>query len=715
MKFLRVEVDNWRPFRGASAMNIAAADDRPITLVFGKNGGGKTALLNAIYWCLYGSMDLEEDKGDQNLVNDHAVQDLGATKDHPARATVVLFASHTAEGTPFLYRIERSQSAYETNGARTEEPDGLKVERIDEPEDYSPGDDITAVWQHQTPACFTEGQATGLIEGTLLAEGLAKYFFYPGETLSFPFKGDDHSRGQLKEFLCEISGRGKFKPYTDTISEACKILKKKSKSHADADKKTQGLQAEIEQLEVQLESAKRRLPDARDERDAAISNREGVEAHLSEMDAFKEVLATATTARERLAAADQAVEAAERSLSEALSHAYLCVAAPILATVIEVFDRSQYPSDVSRTLVEQIKATNECICERPLEDGMLERIEAMSQEDDSVATRMISLRSHAARVAVAGAQTEAVDIATVARDEALDARSQAAVAYGAAEERVRAKGADRFRGVDESDLVATRHQIQQDIEARIAEIARLDANIQHIEQQIATKTTEKRAAAPKTDQAVHRASEIAEEMSAMLGDISLKQADVARGQLADLIQRNYVIYKSNLKPSIDPNYRVQVHETRGDERLRRQVADLSGAETSLLTYAFAAAAARLIPQYQTLRKLLTTIPEFGDVEHIPLVVDAPFTSLGPEYKRRVMELMTRGFSQVIMFTEATKEDVEALEDAADEIGEEYLIRFEGDLDTNVETTFEWRGRLYTYAAHNSAEITSTLEPIGAQR
>ena len=228
MKFLRVEVDNWRPFRGHSAMNIAAADGRPITLVFGKNGGGKTSLLTAIYWCLYGSTDLEEDKGDQNLVNDHAVQDLGATKDHPARATVTLFASHTTMGKAFLYRIRRSQRAYETNGARTETLDGLTVERIEQPGDYSPGDDITAVWQHQTPNCFEGGPAKELIEHTLLAEGLAKYFFYPGETLSFPFKGDDDSRGQLKEFLREISGRGKFEPYADTIAEARRILEQPS-------------------------------------------------------------------------------------------------------------------------------------------------------------------------------------------------------------------------------------------------------------------------------------------------------------------------------------------------------------------------------------------------------------------------------------------------------------------------------------------------------
>ena len=63
-----------------------------------------------------------------------------------------------------------------------------------------------------------------------------------------------------------------------------------------------------------------------------------------------------------------------------------------------------------------------------------------------------------------------------------------------------------------------------------------------------------------------------------------------------------------------PRVRVRVYDDTGDERIEKPVGDLSGSETALLTYAFAAAAARLIPRNQTLDKLLTTIPEFDEVE-----------------------------------------------------------------------------------------------------
>lgn len=710
MKFLRVEVENWRPFRGKTAMDIAAIDEQPITLVFGKNGGGKTSLLTAIYWCLYGTTDLEEDKGDQNLVNDHAVSDLGATRDNPARATVTLYVSHSKAGNTFLYRIERAQRAYETSGTRTETSDGLIVDRIAPPQGFASGADVVAAWRHRRPADrFEDTEAQGVIESVLLAEGLAKYFFYPGETLSFPFKGDKKSRDQLQGFLREISGRSKFNPFADAIAEASKVLDAQSKAHADANERTQSLQAEIEQLKNELAEAERRLPAARSEREAADANRQAVDDQLSDLSTFKELLANSNTAREKLTAAKAAVELAEQSLSDALARAYLCVASPIFRAVVGIFERRQYPSDVSRTLVEQIRATNECICGRQLEPGMLERIEPLSPADSSVNGRMLSLRGHAARLTVSSSQEGAVDSATHALHEAIGVRSDASEALSAAEARVKSKGADHFEGVDEDNLIAARSECLSAIEALDLEIGGLGVTIDHLKKQIAAKSAEKRAAAPKTDKAIHRAAGIADEMGGLLDDIRQKQADVARGQLETLIEQNYVVFETNLYPSIDSDYRVGIYETKNNAKLRRQIGDLSGSQTALLTYAFAAAAAKLIPQYQTLDNLLTTVPEFSEVEPIPLVVDAPFTSLGPEYKRRVMDLMARGFSQVIMFTEAV--DLEVLEGEANRIGEEYIVRYEGSLDS-VENSFNWRGQTYIYAVSNSEETRSTLERIG---
>ena len=711
MKFLRVEVDNWRPFRGISTMDIASADDQPITLVFGKNGGGKTSMLNAIYWCLYGEMDLEEGKGTQNRVNDYAVQENGVTKDNPVKATVTLYTSHTEEGNTRFYRIERSQRAYDDkNGVRKEEPDALNLDRITPYHSYRPRDDIDTVYNHPNSHIenFEKQQAKEVIE-RLLPKGLAKYFFYPGETLSFPFKDDQKSRGLLQGFLREISGGNKFDQFVKLITQSRKSLDAKSKAYAEADNETRKLQKEIDILKSELTTKEEELPRVGSEQKAAETNYQGVLAQLQELEALQEVLAEAETARANETKAELEVSRAEQGLSDALGGAYLDVALPVFDAVYEVFDKRSYPNDISNTLVEQMRESMECICGRELTEQILKRLEPLSPTDDSVINRMISLRSYATSLRNSAVQRSAMDAARVLLNDAIQNRSKSIESRAAAEARLTETGADQFNSVEKSNLVSQRSKCLEETGRLDQKLAGIEGIIQRINEEIVRKEDERKDAAPKIHQDIHRAATIAREMHKLLDDIKKKQADVARQQLEDLINQHYVVYKENISVQIDKEFRVKVCDNTGDKMIEKPLGDLSGSEIALLTYAFAAAAAKLLPQYQTLDKLLTTVPDFGDVENIPLVVDAPFASLGDEYKRRVLELISKGFSQVVMFTESA--DTEVLEEAEDKIGAEYLVHFEGDLDENVDRTFTWRNKTYTYASPNSAVVRSTLERI----
>lgn len=712
MKFLRLEVDNWRPFRGQSSMDIATSADRPITLIFGKNGGGKTSLLNAIYWCLYGKMDLEEGKGKQHYVNDHAVQEGNATKSNPVRATVTLYASQARDGSTLLYRIRRRHRAYDLNGTRYENPDGATVDRISPYSGYTSADDVSAAFDHpDSHGQQYDGQQAKEVIERLLPQELARFFFYPGETLSFPFKDDSRSRGRLKGFLREISGGNKFGPFDKLVNQASKSLGGQSHDHAAADKETQKLQKEIDELKSELKEKKDLLPGLTSELEAAIANYHSVNAQLQEFEDLKEVLADAESALEKEQTAESAVHDADQALADALGGAYLHVALPMFDAVREVFERRSYPNDISSALVEQLRDTMQCICGRPLTDDMLETLKPLSPTDDSVVKRMMTLTNYATILRTSTDATNAVDMARVGLDEAIASRQDAIEARAAAEARLKEAGADRFKDVDKNSLVNQRSAALSERSRLETEIATKNGGIERIEEDIARKEAEKRDAAPKQHQDVHEAAEIAREMLGLLDDIKEKQADVARGQLETLINQNYVLYKENIQIEIDSGYMVRVHDQTGEETLEKPIGDLSGSETALLTYAFAAAAAKLLPQYQTLDKLLTTIPTFDEVENIPLVVDAPFTNLGSEYQQRVMELMTQRFSQVLAFSEAAKSEVDVLGEAVDKIGAEYLVHFEGHLADDAVRTFEWRGNSHTYASLNSEAVRSSLKRI----
>ena len=56
MKLLSLRLQNFRQFKGQSPeITFGSSKDRPITVFFGTNGAGKTALLNAFTWTLYGT------------------------------------------------------------------------------------------------------------------------------------------------------------------------------------------------------------------------------------------------------------------------------------------------------------------------------------------------------------------------------------------------------------------------------------------------------------------------------------------------------------------------------------------------------------------------------------------------------------------------------------------------------------------------------------
>ena len=56
MKINSLEIVNFRSYQNKHNITFSIKPDKKITLFLGDNGGGKTTLLNAIYWCLTGEL-----------------------------------------------------------------------------------------------------------------------------------------------------------------------------------------------------------------------------------------------------------------------------------------------------------------------------------------------------------------------------------------------------------------------------------------------------------------------------------------------------------------------------------------------------------------------------------------------------------------------------------------------------------------------------------
>ena len=61
MKLISISLNNFRQFYGPQEITISQKSNQRITIIHGENGSGKTALLNAFKWVLYGRTDFDKE------------------------------------------------------------------------------------------------------------------------------------------------------------------------------------------------------------------------------------------------------------------------------------------------------------------------------------------------------------------------------------------------------------------------------------------------------------------------------------------------------------------------------------------------------------------------------------------------------------------------------------------------------------------------------
>lgn len=146
MKLLKIRIQNFRQFYGTQEIEFSTDSEKGVTLIHGENNGGKTALLNALRWCLY-----EETTNNlldsQNLINKHAL----AEGKNSFSVRIQLLHNNK------IYEVNRTKS-------RTNSSSVLKLYEIKD-------------------GCYAEHPESNpnLLINTFLPTEMSQYFFYQGE------------------------------------------------------------------------------------------------------------------------------------------------------------------------------------------------------------------------------------------------------------------------------------------------------------------------------------------------------------------------------------------------------------------------------------------------------------------------------------------------------------------------------------------------------
>ena len=105
LRIQRVDLKNYRKYIGNQSVELSTDPKKPVTVIHGISGKGKTTFLNALHWCIYGeerNNSKIQKKSDEGLIHSSIIENLKISNDAEMYVEVLM---EDEEGP--IYRIKR--------------------------------------------------------------------------------------------------------------------------------------------------------------------------------------------------------------------------------------------------------------------------------------------------------------------------------------------------------------------------------------------------------------------------------------------------------------------------------------------------------------------------------------------------------------------------------------------------------------------------------
>lgn len=261
MRFSSVKIRNYRQYREVD-IEFAKTTDYDMHAIIATNGAGKTNLLNAVNWCLYGDEPHLQNKNEAlTICNLDAIADAEEMGEENCVVTVTINAEHGDKE----YVFERTQTVRVKSKFPTSAPT-LTVKYYD--------DDGNLL--------IVEGDEANEIVESYVPRRIREYFFFDGEQLSNYFRDTGESK-HIKDSIHEIAQVNILTAAKNHLESIRKAYEKQCGSNApeiqsineaiaDLEKQIEDIKKEIEELEKQVKISEEKEKRA----DSLISGDEAV-------------------------------------------------------------------------------------------------------------------------------------------------------------------------------------------------------------------------------------------------------------------------------------------------------------------------------------------------------------------------------------------------------------------------------------------------------
>jgi len=608
MQLLTLQLSNFRGFYDYHELEFAHGEEKHVTVLHGKNGGGKTNLLNAIHWCISGKLTPGVDEPDQ-LINADAYA-LGVNECY------VELSLRSSTGTQ--YRIRRT-------GSNKKKEVSLEVFEISQ----------------GNSKLIDRGES--LIQ-SLLPAGLVSWFFFDSESIAnLELTGGDEFKSALRKTLG-------FELVDSLVKDLDTVQARlRRKATAQTNNVTlDDLQKKMNDIEHILPGQQQELATLEKQEKEKLSALKGIHKKLSGLPQAAPIEKQRDQAKRKKTQLqnDHKNLTARKALLLGKAAPSLMLSKLTALAEGKLQDqeiKGKLPSPIGDVLIKDIFEEMKCICGTPLKEGS-EQVQVLKEMLKFATTAPLNERIREVRYLIRNIDIQSKHFPT----EIVELRNEII-------------SIDRQIADYEEEI----KEFTKTLEGiAVDEISKLESQRQEIEREIRLISTEKGRVATKIEMAKKRSAELKasyEREARTIGAGKKLRAELEkveriekyiRRTLEDQETRALKILQIELNHTlkqymtkhrtvkINPrNYAVTLFDS--DENAIPQ----STGEGQVVKFAFIAAVVALAAKKTQERVQWMTDPTIA-----PLVMDAPFSTLDPEYAASVARNLSEQSTQLILLT-----------------------------------------------------------------
>ena len=634
MKISKIEFENFRNFRDPG--EIKCSTDGKVTIIYGKNGDGKTTLHQLFQWVFYGQVHFNKTTTDR-------LYNLQYESECSLGHTLQVKSCIDLEHAGVQYSLRRIYTY--KKGLRDSEKIAEDVSLLHMDADYN--------WRRiENPKETIE---------KLLPSGLSDYFFFDGESMiaDLRVKGRD-SASKLRKALYSMFdldvlesaiahiGRtdlkttvlGKLYLSKGTISSGSQIsavktniegaqakLEKFEKDLSEAQKKKEELQNIVCKVSEQIGGHKskadyeRQRKQLRDQRDAFLKASTDAQSHFGDaiIDMFPRLLIS-------------------KAVLDAKKKIHLNI------------EQNKLPEGVSKKLINYLlsDSTTECVCGHSL--GAEEKKHIKAYLDMLPPRSFTSLYQDFTKTANnwgRGYDKARIEdyIMTVLKNTELAAQN---------DNQIRELDENEKKSPDIEDLIVARQQAEQEILELETRVVNIETEIKKFEiyrnkqMKDFDNLTRGNAASEKVIAKISIMEQVTAYFRKRLDDESMAYSKKLQDNIQELIDN---MLTSKRYVTVSPEFAVRVTDSFNDE-------SKSEGQFAVLSFAYIGG----------ILKMLQSDKNLSEKEY-PLVLDGPFSKLDPDQRQNVVDMIPKFAPQVILFS---KDDLHEVFQA-DSIGRVWTI------------------------------------------